>query len=375
MGAAHGISGAPPGWPKSAEIGCCANGLRSGPQRRATIDGFSVERRPLAPGADTPEATVLLFTAATHLAQIYREQLPASWRFEHLSSRDDEDEKLERLARADVVIHMDLPLTRTHLRHARRLKLVHRQGVGVDALDLDAVRERGVPVCICPVGTPEAVAEHAIMLMLAAGRHLPQLHQDVTRHGRWPKWEYRNRSQGLQGATVGVVGFGRTGQALARRLLAFESRLLIYRRPGRPIDDEWRRDGVEFIHDLDAVFAGSDVVSLHCPLTPETKGMVDGRRLALMRTGSILVNTARGGVVVEADLVEALSAGRPAAAGLDVFGQEPPPPDHPLLRLPNVVATPHCAAGTVQTQQKKAQAIADNVRRVLEGRELRYRVR
>jgi phosphoglycerate dehydrogenase-like enzyme len=227
-----------------------------------------------------PEITVLLFTAARDVADIYRRHMPATWRVEHLESRDDEDEKRARLARADVLIHTDVLLTRALLAEARRLRLIHRQGVGLDSLDLDAVADRGVPVCICPVGTPEAVAEHAILLMLAAGRHLTRLHDEVARQGRWPRWTYRNRSFGLQGSVVGLVGFGRTGQAVARRLLGFACRLLVYRRPGRPVDEHWRSHELEVSDDLDAVFSSSHVVTLHCPLTPETRGHVDPPRQA-----------------------------------------------------------------------------------------------
>jgi phosphoglycerate dehydrogenase-like enzyme len=322
---------------------------------------------------DEHELTVLMFTEAAGVADIYRQHLPPRWRLEHLASRRDEGEQRERLARADVLIHSDVPLSGELLDAARRLRLIHRVGVGLDSLDLDAVAGRGVPVCICPVGTPEAVAEHAILLMLAAGRHLPRMHDEVTK-GRWPKWEYRSRSLGLFSSTVGIVGFGRTGQAVAERLDGFGCRLLVHRRPGRVLDDRWR-DRVEVTEDLDEVFSRSHVVTLHCPLTPETRGLVDARRLGLMRPDAVFVNAARGGLVVEDDLVAALSRGRPAAAGLDVLAQEPPPADHPLFGLPNAVITPHCAAGVAQVQHVKAQAIAANVRRLLAGEELLYRVR
>ena len=167
--------------------------------------------------AAEPALTVLMFTEGEAVADIYRQHLPPRWRLEHLVSRQDEDEQLERLRRADVLIHSDVPLSGELLDAAQRLRLIHRVGVGLDSLDLDAVAGRGVPVCICPVGTPEAVAEHAILLMLAAGRHLTRLHDAVTQ-GRWPKWEYRSRSLGLFGSVVGIVGFGRTGHAVAERL-------------------------------------------------------------------------------------------------------------------------------------------------------------
>lgn len=309
------------------------------------------------------------------IADLWREVLPAGWRLSALRDRYDEEGKLRLIADADVVVHVDnTPLTATHLDAATRLRLVHRQGVGLDAVDQDQLRERGLALIVCSAGTGPVVAEHAVMLMMAAGRHLIRLHDDVTRQGRWPKWEYRNVSVGLHGSTVGLVGFGRIGQAVARAVLALGSDVLAYRRQQCPLDEEWNGSAVRVADSLDEVFAESDFVSLHCPLLPENRGMVDARRLGLMREHSVLVNTARGGLVVEADLVAALRAGRPAAAGLDVFEPEPVAPDNPLFALPNVVVTPHCAAGTRQIAALKAKAVIDNVARFWSGEPLEDRI-
>jgi len=309
------------------------------------------------------------------VAELWREALPVGWRLSALRDRDDEEGKLRLIADADVVVHVDnTPLTAAHLDAATRLRLVHRQGVGVDALDQDQLRERGLALIVCSTGTAPVVAEHAVMLMMAAGRHLVRLHDDVARQGRWPKWEYRNVSVGLYGSTVGLVGFGRIAQAVARAVLAVGSDVVTYRRQQVPLGEEWNGLPVRTADSLDEVFAGSDFVSLHCPLLPENRGMVDGRRLALMREHSVFVNTARGGLVVEADLVAALRAGRPAAAGLDVFAQEPVAPDNPLFALPNVVVTPHCAAGTRQLAALKARAVVDNVARFWAGEPLEDRI-
>ena len=334
---------------------------------------------PNAPTAAAPNArdeppTVLFYTETNEVAEVYLAHLPEGWRLETLRSRDDENEKLDRLRRADVLIHTDVPLTAEQLAVADRLRLIHRQGVGVDAVDLEAAEARGIAVCICPVGTPETVAEHAIMLMMAVGRHLVTLHREVAAGG-WPKWEYRNHSMGLSGATVGLVGFGRIGQATASRLLPFGVRLLISRRDARPLDAAWEHERIEAVADLDELFGRSDVVSLHCPLTPDTTGLVDHRRLALMPAHAILINTARGGLVVEEDLVEALRERRIAGAGLDVTNEEPPAPDNPLRTLPNALVTPHLAAGTRNTQHAKAAAVMDNAVAVMSGRTPRFRVR
>lgn len=329
-------------------------------------------RGPDARAADGPH--VLFFSKDGPVPDIYREQLPDGWRFSALEEDSTEQHKLGLLADADVIIHTDTPVTRRHVAAAPHLALVQRQGVGVDALDVPALRESGIAVAICPDGTAEAVAEHTVMLMLAAGRHLIRLHEDITSRGRWPKWEYRHRSLGLHDSTIGIVGFGRIGQAVAQRVLAFGSSVLVHRRRDGPVGPEWADRDVRTCPDLDELFTRSDVVTLHCPLLPENRGMVDSRRLAVMKPDSVFVNTARGGLVVEPDLVSALRAGRPAAAGLDVFTEEPPASDNPLFTLPNVVLTPHCGAGTRQTHVVKARSIFGNIARLWSGQELENRL-
>lgn len=320
-------------------------------------------------GAPSDGPAVLFFSAAGPVSAVYRDAVPAGWRFAALTSNDDEHEKVRLVAEADLIIHTDQPLTRPYLEAATRLQIVHRQGVGVDALDIALLREFGVRVAICPDGTPESVAEHSVMLMLAAGRHLVQLHRDVTERGLWPKWDYRPRSIGLAGSKVGLVGFGRIGQATAERVLAFGSDVLVWRRPDRPLPEAWQ-GRVATTSDLDELFSTCDIVSLHCPLVPETRGLVDGRLLAMMGPHSVIVNTARGAVVVEEDLVAALRAGRPGMAGLDCLTVEPALPDNPLFTMPNVIVTPHMAAGTISTQLVKARAVFANLARGWAGEPL-----
>ena len=318
--------------------------------------------------ADGP--TVLLLSTEGVLTSFYRDQLPPGWRLETLSSLQDEDEAVEKARGAHAIVDTSRPVTRAHLEAATNLMLVQRQGVGIDSLDIDALRDRGVPVATCPDGALETVAEHAVMLMLAAGRHLIELHADVTKRGRWPKWDYRQRSIGLRDATVGIVGFGGIGQRTAKLVLAFGADVLVYRRPGRPdVGDEWPADRVTSCHSLSELFSSVDVVSLHCPLTSDNAGMVNASLLQRMKPSSVLVNTARGGLVVEEDLVEALRDGPLLAAGLDCLADEPPQPDNPLLSLPNVVITPHMATGTRQAQAAKAKAVLDNIARVWAGEE------
>lgn len=325
------------------------------------------------PDREAAGPSVLFFSAAGPVSAVYRDAVPDGWRFAALTSNDDEDEKRRLIADADLVIHTDQRIERTHLEAASRLRIVHRQGVGVDALDLGLIREFGIRVAICPDGTPEAVAEHAVLLMLAAGRHLVELHRDVTERGLWPKWDYRPRSIGLAGSKVGLIGFGRIGQATAERVLAFGSEVLVWRRDERPLPDGWEgRVGVT--RSLEELFSTCDIVSLHCPLVEETRSLVDGRLLALMGPHSVIVNTARGAVIVEEDLVEALRAGRPGMAGLDCLTVEPAQPDNPLFTMPNVILTPHMAAGTISAQLVKARAVFDNLQRGWSGEPLENEV-
>lgn len=324
-------------------------------------------------GREAAGATFLVFTDSADIAAVYRRQLPEGWAIEHLEDRHDRDERRAKLERADVMLHADVVLDDHELGYATRLRLIQRQGVGYDNLEVEAAAARGIAVCLCPVGTPESVAEHTVLLMLAVARHLPEIHRDVAA-GAWPKWGYRDRSMGLDGTRVTIVGFGRIGQAVAERLLAFGARPTAVVRPGRTPDEEWRVRGVDVVHDIDEVLERSEILSLHCPLTDETRGMIDAARLARMPQGSILVNTARGAMVVEDDLVAAVRGGHLLGAGLDVMSEEPPPVEHPLRTLPGVVLTSHLAAGTRTTQERKAEVVMDNARAVIEGREPRFRL-
>lgn len=321
---------------------------------------------------DSP--SLLYFTQDGDVADIFRSQLPAGWKFEALTSRTDETEKLAKARNANIIIHTDVPLTRDHLEAAGDLMLVHRQGVGLDGLDLDIIRTRGIPVAICTAGTAESVAEHTVMLMLAAGRRLTRIHREITERGEWPKWKYRTQCSGLNGAVVGIVGFGRIGQAVATRLQAFGSEVVVYRRDDQPLPGAWVDAGIRVTRSLEELFGEADILTLHCPLMPETRGLVGKRLLSAMKPGAILINTSRGAIVDEAALTAALAGGQLAAAGLDVLASEPPAPDNPLFALPNVVITAHTASGTRQTQMVKAAAIFDNVRRVLRGEEVVNRV-
>ncbi len=234
-----------------------------------------------------------------------------------------------------------------------RLRVIARVGVGYDAIDVAAATARGIVVTIAPGTNQGSVAEHTFALMLGLTRHLPARDAAV-KAGRWPL----HMSQPLRGRTLGLAGLGRIGKAVAVRARAFEMRLLAY----EPAPDHafCAEHGVGLVS-FDELLASSDFLSLHLPLTPATRGLINRETLARMKPGAVLVNTSRGPLVREADLVEALRSGRLGGAALDVFEQEPTPPDHPLFRFENVVLTPHAAGADIQSLGDMARSAAEAV--------------
>ncbi len=274
----------------------------------------------------------------------------------------DEEEVAAFIGEAAAAITLlSHPVTARVLEACPRLAVVANYAVGYDNVDVEAARRLGIWVTNTPDVLTEATADLAWALILAVTRRL--LEGDaLVRGGEFRGWEPSLLpGTGLQGKTLGIVGFGRIGRAVARRAPAFGMEVLHAGRSARP-GAPGRRVG------LDELLGESDVVSLHCPLTPETRHLLDGRRLRSMRRGAVLINTARGPVVDEAALVEALRGGHLGGAGLDVYEHEPEV--HPgLLGLPNVVLLPHVGSATVETRSAMADLAAANVAAVLQGRE------
>jgi glyoxylate reductase len=239
---------------------------------------------------------------------------------------------------------------------APRLKVVANVAVGYDNIDVDAAAEQGIAVCNTPGVLDETTADLAFLLILAAARRVWEAESDL-RAGRWPGWDvdqYLGRD--VHAAVLGVVGFGRVGQAVARRATGFGMEVLHHTRRDSGLAG-WRGD-------LDRLLAESDIVTLHVPLTDETRHLIDARRLAVMKRDAVLVNTSRGPVVDEEALALALEAGAIFAAGLDVYEREPEV--HPrLLAAPRTVLLPHIGSATVATRTRMAQVAAENVVAVL----------
>ena len=272
------------------------------------------------------------------------------------------------MAEADVLWHVLKPITADVIARAPKLRLIHKIGVGVNTIDLDAAHERGIPVCNMPGSNSRAVAEMTLLLMLAALRRLPLLDRRTREGLGWTRDPALTDAFGeLDGLTVGLVGYGAIPQVLVPCLAALGASVIYTARAPKP-------DAAVPYRPLDQLLAESDIVSLHIPLTPETQGLLDRAAIARMKPGAILVNTARGALVDEAALVEALRAGRIAAAGLDVFAEEPVRPDNPLLALDNVALAPHVAWLTRGTLERSLDVAVENCRRLTVGEPLLHRV-
>lgn len=250
---------------------------------------------------------------------------------------------------------------------AKNLKVVGRAGVGVDNIDLNAAKEHKVKVVNSPVATTVAVAELAVGMMLALVRELPRA-DAAMKQEKWLKKEFKGAE--LFRKTLGVIGFGRIGSTVARMARAFEMRILAYD-PLISAEDIRARGGEPVT--LDELLAQSDVITLHMPLTPDTRGMINAESFSKMKDGVRLVCAARGGVIDEAALLEALNSGKVAGVALDVFAAEPPV-DWTLVKHPRLIATPHIGAQTVEAQERAAEDITHEVLAALNGKDLRWRV-
>ncbi|HMQ29480.1 MAG TPA: hydroxyacid dehydrogenase [Chloroflexaceae bacterium] len=263
-----------------------------------------------------------------------------------------------------LVVRNQTRVTGDLLAAAPRLKVVGRLGVGLDNIDLAAARERSVQVVFARSSNAVAVAEYVFAAMFEAARRLAAATADV-RAGGWDRQGFTGSE--LYGKTLGIVGLGDIGGRLARRAQAFGMRIVASDPQVTTSSPTVAEYGVALLP-LDRLLAESDFVSLHVPLVPATAGMINAERLALMKPTAWLINTARGGVIDEAALADALRAGRLGGAALDVRASEPPGPDDPLAGAPNLVLSPHIAGITAESHERTATMVVDDVLRVLGGR-------
>jgi D-3-phosphoglycerate dehydrogenase len=274
----------------------------------------------------------------------------------------DRETLLETIGDADaLIVRSGTQADREVIERGDALKIIGRAGVGVDNIDLEAATEHGIIVMNAPSANTNATAEHALALMLALARHVPQGHASLAA-GEWARKRYKGFE--LRGKTLGLIGAGRIGREVGVRALAFGMRVVSFD-PYVPAETV-RELGFEPVEKLDDLLAEADIVTLHALVTPETTGMINAEAIAKMKDGARLVNVARGALVDEAALAAALDEGKLAGAALDVYAQEPPQ-DNPLVGHPKVVHTPHLAASTAEAQSLVSTLIAEQVLNALRG--------
>jgi len=304
----------------------------------------------------------------------------AGWDF--IAKRDDVEVRPYALGMPTAELHAALraldgialggltPFGAAELAAAPRLQVVARLGVGYDKVDVPTLTARRIPLMVVGTANSVSVAEQTIYLMMAVAKRGRRLH-DLVVAGRWGE-KAADQPVDFYAKTLVIIGFGRIGTRVAKRCLAMEMSVLVY--DPYVAADAIRAAGCEPVADLDAALPRADFITIHCPKNRETAGMFDEARLTRLKPSAYLINAARGGLVDEAALHRALSTGKLAGAGLDVFEQEPTPTDNPLLKLPNLVASPHMAAGTVESTERSAVAAMRNILSVLDGNPIRENV-
>ena len=253
-----------------------------------------------------------------------------------------------------MVVRSETKVTKKVIEAAPKLRVVGRAGVGIDNVDVEAATQRGVVVMNTPAGNTVTTAELSFAMILSLARKVPQAHATMVA-GKWDRKQFQGVE--LHGKTLGVLGMGRIGGEVAKRAIAFGMRVIAY----DPFLTEARAKamGVELAGELDAVYRDADFISVHMPVTEQTKGMLNAAAFAKMRPGVRIVNCARGEIIVENDLIAALDSGKVAAAGLDVFIVEPLAADHPFRKHANIVLTPHLGASTEEAQEKCGIEVAE----------------
>lgn len=272
----------------------------------------------------------------------------------------DEELKQEINEYDGLIIRSGTQVTADILEDSRRLKVIGRAGTGVDNIDVSAATKKGVVVANAPESNAVAAAEHTIALLTAQVRHIPQAHMSL-KGGKWERSKFKGLE--LTGKTLGVVGLGRIGMLVAQRARGLRMKVIAY----DPFvsGERFREHGLEKADSPEDVYAKADFVTVHLPKTPETMGFVGREAFARMKDGVRVVNAARGGIIDEGALQEALDSGKVASAGIDVYSEEPCPPDFPLLAYDNVVVTPHLGASTEEAQDKAGTIIAEQVKAAL----------
>lgn len=281
----------------------------------------------------------------------------------------DDNLKKEMLGEADFLLVATEKIDENILKNAKKARYVQKTGIGVDNIDLKAAKSLGLPVANTPGANATGVSELTILLILSLYRKLPLIDRE-TKAGKWLMWELRPSSYEMEGKVHGFIGFGNIGQEAARRSRAFGTNIIYYDK-FRIGKDKEAALGATYLS-FEDVLEKADIISLHLPLLPETKGLIGENEFKRMKNNAILINVARGGIVQEPALYHALTSGEIAGAGIDVWESEPTLQDNPLLTLDNVIASPHIGAGTRDTLNRVLQIAFNNMLEVEKGNEPRF---
>jgi len=276
------------------------------------------------------------------------------------------DEIIERIGDSEIVFVNKTPITAAALNSCPSIRFIDVLATGFNVVDIESARQHGVLVANIPTYGTDAVAQYVFALLLEICHHVA-IHDAAVKNGEWASQTdfcfWKNPLIELAGKTMGIIGFGRIGQATAKIAKAFGMNVLAY-----DLNPELAaKSGIARGASIDECFSGADVISLHCPLTPETEGIINSRNISKMKPGVILINTSRGGLVNEYDLAAALDDGKIYAAAADVVSTEPIKPDNPLLKAKNIIITPHMAWAPKESRQRLMDIAADNLEAFLKG--------
>lgn len=280
--------------------------------------------------------------------------------------KNDLQESIDRIQDADVVLTNKVPIKEELLEACPNIKYIGTLSTGYNIIDLDACRTRGIPVCNVPSYSTSAVAQFTIALLLEVCHHVGE-HNNIVHSGGWERsvdfcfWNYPLIE--LSSKTIGIIGFGKIGQEVAKLAAAFGMKVLAYSRT----EYEEGRKLAEYV-DLDTLLASSDIVSLHCPLFPETRGIINNEKIAKMKDGAILLNTSRGPLIVEEDVANALNSDKLYYYATDVASREPIRSDNPLLKAKNCIITPHIAWAAKETRERLVGIVYENLKAYTEGK-------
>ncbi|MDQ0221142.1 3-phosphoglycerate dehydrogenase [Peribacillus cavernae] len=313
--------------------------------------------------------TILYFDHTFHeYKQLMYEYMPAGfelWFWEEMNNEERED----KLEKADYLMVATKKLGHEIFSKAKKAKFIQKTGIGVDHIDLKAANRFGLPVSNTPGANAAGVAELTILLILSLYRKLPPLNHS-TKDGEWLMWELRTHSFEMKGKTHGFIGFGNIGREAAILSKAFGTNIIYYdkMRASKDVEEDLNAKYIT----MEEILKTADIITLHLPLLPETRHLIGKNELQMMKQTSILINVARGGIVDEKALFDALQKGIISGAGIDVWESEPVHPDNPLLGLDNVITTPHIGAGTKDTLDRVLQMAFSNIKKVESGEKPNY---